>query len=137
MLARNTKKCSHFSIREMQALSLFSVQHLFLCSTSFCAVPFSVQYLFLCSTSSCAVPLPVQYLFLCSTPFCAVPLFVQYLFAVRRRPKEMLLAREKPELRRFFWKWGISFFYVRYELVARQKPKKVTVGGLRNNLSLS
>jgi hypothetical protein len=55
---------------------------------------------------------------------------VQYLFVVRRKPKEMLLARENPKLRLFFfWRWGISLFYVQYELVARQKLKKVTVGG--------
>ena len=49
----------------------------------------------------------------------------------------MILAREKPELRRVFFKMGNIAFLCAVRTRRSQKPTKVAVGGLRNNLSLS
>jgi len=62
----------------------------------------------------------------------AVSLFsVQYLFVVRRRPKEMLLAREKPELRwGFFLKMGnIAFFMCVTNSSLGRNPKRLLLVG--------
>ena len=61
-------------------------------------------------------------------PFLSL-LSVQYLFVVRRRPKEMLLAREKPEVRRFLEDGEYSFFTCGTNSSLGRNPKGLLLVG--------